>query len=240
MLIGTQWFVVLLLPCMVMAASTRALAERPGVIGGFIESHCVDCHSGESAEAGLDLNSPQFDPLDKHLSAWVLVHDRVQSGEMPPADHAVPDAAEKKQFLEVLARKLEFVQRKEQGTHGRADVRRLNRYEYENSLRSLLDAPWLMVADDLPADGIWHLFSKSGESLAVSHVQMRKYLEVGKQSIEKAVNAAAYPSQTSRYYARDESGMNFANKKKPKSRFNRKPQRPMPNACWQASLQYVD
>lgn len=212
MLIRAQCIVVLLLPCIVIAVGTRALAERPEAIGSFIESQCVDCHSGESAEAGLDLQSPQFDPLDKHLSGWVLVHDRVQSGEMPPADYAVPDATKKKQFLKVLARKLEFVQRKEQWKHGRADVRRLNRDEYENSLRSLLDAPWLMVADELPADGTWHLFSKSGESLAISHVQMRKYLDVGKQAIEKAVNAAAYPSQTSRYYARDESGMNFANK----------------------------
>jgi hypothetical protein len=212
MLIRAHCIALMLLPCIVVAISLRASAERPAIIDIFIESHCVICHGGESPKADLNFQSPELDALDKQPSLWVLVHDRVQSGEMPPADFGVPDAADKKQFLKVLSRNLESVQRQEQLKHGRADVRRLNRYEYENSLRSLLDAPWLLVADELPADGTWHLFSKSGKSLDVSHVQMRKYLDVGKQSIEKAVNAAAYPSQTLRYYARDESGMKFVNK----------------------------
>ena len=44
----------------------------------------------------------------------------------------------------------------------------MNRYEYENTLRDLLGAPWLQVKEMLPEDGLAHRLNKSGEALDVS------------------------------------------------------------------------
>src|SRR3954467_14773040 len=54
---------------------------------------------------------------------------------------------------------------------GRAVQRRLNRYEYENALRDLLNVPWAQVKDKLPLEGERFGFNKSGEALDVSFVE---------------------------------------------------------------------
>ena len=62
-------------------------------------------------------------------------------------------------------------------------LRRLNRYEYENTVRALLSAPWLQLRDSLPEDGLIHRFNKVGQGLDVSHVQMARYMEAAEQAI---------------------------------------------------------
>ena len=86
-------------------------------------------------------------------------------------------------------------------------MRRLNRYEYENTLKHLLKAPWLQLADRLPEDGTAHLYNKIGDRLDVSHVQMIKYLETAEHAIRLAMNTAAHPTTTKKYYAREEPVM---------------------------------
>src|SRR5947207_14423549 len=76
-------------------------------------------------------------------------------------------------------------------TTGRSVLRRLNRYEYENTLRDLLSAPWLQLKDSLPEDGILQRFNKSGQSLDVSHVQMMRYMEAAEQAIRLALASAS-------------------------------------------------
>src|SRR5437899_9794052 len=51
----------------------------------FLEKHCFECHDGDMKKGGLDLTALKFDPANStNFSAWVLVHDRVSKGEMPP------------------------------------------------------------------------------------------------------------------------------------------------------------
>ena len=75
---------------------------------------------------------------------------------------------------------------------GRATVRRLNRFEFENSLRERLRAPWLLVADMLPEDGTAHLFNKVGERLDVSHVQITKFYEVAEYALRAVLDTVAH------------------------------------------------
>ncbi|QDT15015.1 DUF1592 domain-containing protein [Alienimonas californiensis] len=199
--------------------------EAPAVVG-FLESHCADCHNAALAEGGLDLTTPaDGSNAATGLARWTLIHDRVRDGEMPP--DGLSDEADRAPFLHALAESLTAADRDRVAATGRAQVRRLNRDEYENTLRELLDAPWLRVAEELPADGSTHLFSKSGEALDVSHVQMEKYLEVGRRALRTATDAAAHPPQTRRYYARQETGMRY---------IDRSPRRTTPVIGWEADL----
>lgn len=106
-----------------------------------------------------------------------------------------------------LAQALDQADRQRLAATGRAKVRRLNRLEYENTLRQALDAPWLQVADRLPEDGVDHLFNKIGERLDVSHVQMARFLATAEYAVRMAVGAAAHESQTRKFYAREEASM---------------------------------
>jgi hypothetical protein len=136
----------------------------------FLEKTCVECHDAETKKGGLDLTALQFDPANStNFSRWVLVHDRVSKGEMPPKKKARPDAAEVETFTKSLAASLVAIERARMAKEGRTTWRRLNRYEYENALRDLLHAPWLQVRDSLPEDGEADRFNKIGEALDVSH-----------------------------------------------------------------------
>ena len=70
---------------------------------------------------------------------------------------------------------------------GRAVFRRLNRAEYENSLRDLLALPGLSVRDLLPEDGRAHGFDKAGTALDFSYVQLSKYLEAADVALDAAI-----------------------------------------------------
>ena len=199
-------------------------AELPDSVRAFLSQNCWDCHAGAGAEAGLDLSQLPFDLHQPELAErWALVHDRWRAGEMPPPEDGVPQPVaevgwstrsqsdlltpatmDSQRALRDLASSLVEAEQQRTASTGRSEVRRLNRYEFENTLRQLLGAPWLIIADRLPEDSIDFLFAKSGRRLDVSHVHMSTYLAVAEQAIRSAVAAAGYPTQTHKLYARQE------------------------------------
>ncbi len=199
---------VLLFCLCLLVSSELSAQDRLDSISNFVETHCLNCHDSETNKAGLDLASLAFQPQDsENFKQWVVIHDRVRNHEMPPKKRSQPTPSERQQFIDTLAAPLVSADAARIQESGRAKVRRLNRYEYENKLRHVLDAPWLMVADRLPADGIKHLYSKSGESLDVSHVQMEQYLKVAEYAVRTALQTAAHPTTKTKYYAREEPTM---------------------------------
>lgn len=182
----------------------------PEIAYRFLENHCLDCHDSSEQKGDLDLENLPFDLSDKQTFAtWALVHDRADHGEMPPKKKRRPDREDLTAFLESLSGSLIVADRERIAAKGRSQVRRVNRFEYENTLRHVLDAPWLQVSHRLPEDGIYHNFNKTSDRLDVSHVQMAKYLETADYALRAAVNAAAFRSETKRYYARDQGTMIF-------------------------------
>lgn len=188
-------------PFAAAAASPAASAPQ-----AFIEAHCAKCHDDVERKGDLDLTALALNPDDpKNFALWVTVHDRVRSGDMPPKDKPQPPRNEKEEFVRGLEATLTAAERARLAAEGRATRRRLNRYEYENALRDLLDAPWLQVRDALPEDGEANRFNKIGEALDVSHVQMARYLSAADYALRQVV--ARQPERpattTTRYYARE-------------------------------------
>jgi mono/diheme cytochrome c family protein len=193
---------------LIFAAAAPVLAgDLPRADRLFIEKHCVECHDADARKGGLDLTALKFAPtISTNFSRWVLVHDRVSSGEMPPKKKARPEAPELASFVRSLSSSLVSVERARMAKEGRATRRRLNRYEYENALRDLLHAPWLQVRDSLPEDGEADRFNKIGDALDVSHVQMARYLGAADYALRQAMATQAGRPETKvqRYYARDQ------------------------------------
>lgn len=177
----------------------------PSEIKRFVASRCAGCHQGKTPAAGLDLTSIGF-ALDhaQTLSWWVRVHDAVRDGRMPPPAAGSVAPADSQKFLTSLSTHLTAHARQRAAAQGRSVLRRLNRYEYESTVRDLLSAPWLQLKDSLPEDGVVHRFNKSGEGLDVSHVQMARYLEAAEQALRDALAAAKVPSHSERQYAREQ------------------------------------
>src|SRR5439155_11725345 len=104
------------------------------------------CHSTTAPKAALNLTSLDYEPSDPdNFATWVKIYDRVSSGEMPPAGMPRPAAASLKQFVEGLESTLTKYEETTTLERGRAGLRRLNAYEYENAIRDLLNVPWVQI-----------------------------------------------------------------------------------------------
>ncbi len=190
------------------AATTGALSPEAlsPAARGFLQQRCIGCHSKSNPAGGLDLTATAFQPKNAtNFSQWVEVHDRVAAGEMPPRGAAQPTPAERKGFLTALQTPLLATDAARVRTEGRSAWRRMNRYEYENSLRDLLDAPWLEIKEMLPEDGLVGRFNKVGDALDVSHVQMSRYLSAAGYALREALAQPQRPETTTRrHYVRDQ------------------------------------
>lgn len=192
------------------AALTSNATPPPAAMRAFILDHCADCHDNETRKAGLNLVDLEYLPADEaNLARWVRVHDRVKAGEMPPEKRPRPEPAELSSFLPALATTLIKSEQALIAQNGRAMQRRLNRYEYENTLRDLLQVPWVQIRNRLPEDGEAHRYNKLGEALDVSHVQMARYLSVADYTMRQAMSVQLErpPTTTNRYYARGEGSL---------------------------------
>jgi hypothetical protein len=155
----------------------------------FLERHCLDCHAGEAPEAGLDLTAISVDLADAEVRRrWVYLHDRVAQGEMPPKSADQPDSESKSAFLSALGDALT-----------RADLaarevvlRRLNRREYENTVRDLFGIH-VDVQSILPDDSAEQGFDTIGSDLSVSAEQMTAYLEAADLVLDQVFGPEAAP-----------------------------------------------
>lgn len=162
----------------------------------IIETHCIDCHDGEGAEGGLDLSTSGTPALGVDLSdpetmrRWVLLHDRVAAGEMPPQGEPPLGQDTKKAALETLSATLVKADR------ARSDVvlRRLNRVEYENTVRDLFQTD-VLVKEYLPQDNSFAGFDNVGEGLAVSAEAAQSYLRAADAVIDAVFGPNKEPAR---------------------------------------------
>ncbi len=233
---NTNWLCIASLASAIIGMSAlRVRADEPdrdkprkdetqtSILQTFVRSHCLDCHSADSSEGDLDLSELSSKPLEgQHLAIWTKVHDRVLAGEMPPK--AELTAEQTLPFTTNLFTRLVELDKRELATSGRAVWRRMNRYEYENTLRDLLGAPWLQLKTMLPEDGEQKRFNKIGEALDVSHVNMARYMQAAEYALRqvKAQHTEKPEAKTDRYYAREQTSFT---RKVHYTEFNRSPER---------------
>jgi mono/diheme cytochrome c family protein len=171
-------------------------AARPDTyqqqIAPFIKKYCVECHGAEEPEGGIALHS--FDSETSVLKArkvWEKVLPMLQIEAMPP----VEDGRERPTHDEYVAvtswleDKLYNIDCKIERDPGRVTIRRLNRSEYNNTIRDLLGVN-LTPADEFPSDDVGYGFDNIGDVLSVSPLLMEKYLAAAEKISERAISTA--------------------------------------------------
>lgn len=152
----------------------------------FLENHCTSCHSGEGAEAGIDFE--RYDKSSKiqtDFDHWEKVLRLIQERQMPPAEETQPTADELLAIVNAIQAELDSFDCSTARHPGRVTIRRLNRAEYNNTIRDLLKLD-LQLADDFPSDDVGEGFDNIGDVLTIPPVLMEKYLAAA-QTIAKAV-----------------------------------------------------
>ncbi|MGC4003058.1 MAG: DUF1587 domain-containing protein [Pirellulales bacterium] len=168
-------------------ASSRGFAAP----AAFLGKHCVECHSTETKEGGLDLTTLPTDLSKPDVFAvWERLHDRVAAGEMPPKSEKRPPDADRDAYLNDLRRDLTAAHRQRKETV----LRRLNRAEYQNTLNDLFGGNVKLI-HRLPEDRRVREFDVIGEALGVSLVQMQRYLECAKVVLDDAIARTTKPPE---------------------------------------------
>jgi hypothetical protein len=189
-----------------LAAGVYAAPPFAGA-DAFLKKNCVGCHNSASAAARLDLTKLTFEASNPdNFGTWVKVYDRVSAGEMPPAPLPKPAEPSLGQFLGSLKDALTSHENTITVARGRAGLRRLNAYEYENAVRDLLHVPWAQIRTKLPQDGEAWRYNKIGTALDISHVQLARYMSTADYALREAMSAklARSAPSTKRIYARQE------------------------------------
>ena len=131
---------------------------------------CLGCHDNATAAGGFSVEGMTDGADRRDRDRLIRAHDRVKAGEMPPEQDELPDRS-RQDLVAALADCLDVADRADIRANGRVPLRRLNRHELEQSLRTLLELPDLDVADLLPEDSLRDGFPKSAEGLELSRLQ---------------------------------------------------------------------
>lgn len=190
------WLSLLVLTCSA-ALPTLYCAELPNARQQqFLLKNCIDCHAGQDAEGGLDIEQLSTDLFAANtFTKWVDIHDRVSSGEMPPQDHDRPDAKEVASFVNETQRWLSTAQNELRAQVGRVPPRRLTKLQLERTLHALLgiDIP---LAAHMPEEPRTGEYSTLAEKQSLSHYQMAEHLKVVDLALDEAFRRALAPTDT--------------------------------------------
>ncbi len=130
--------------------------------------------------------------------------DRLNLGEMPPAEKPRPAIEQAQAVTHWIAEGLRKAQRQATGNGGRMLLRRLNRTEYTNTIRDLLGMTFLpgeSPLDFLPPDGRLEGFDKTSAALMIDPSLLDKYYEVATRIAQAAIviGPPEYPTLAKRF-----------------------------------------
>ena len=147
-----------------------------------VQKYCLDCHGEDDPEGDVsfhDLRSPE--QVLKHRKTWEKALKLLGIDGMPPKDwDDRPTRDEQKALIQWLDLKLYHVDCNVVDDAGRVTVHRLNRTEYNNTVRDLLGAD-LRPADDFPSDDVGYGFNNIGDVLSLPPLLLEKYVDASEQ-----------------------------------------------------------
>ncbi len=167
--------------------SPGATAFEKSVLPFFAEN-CYVCHNAKKQSGGLNLEAYKTAAsITQNRERWEMVLLKLRTGQMPPAAMPRPDAAQSKAVIGWIEGEFARADRLIQPDPGRVTARRLNRAEYNHTVRDLLGVDF-KPADDFPQDDSGYGFDNIGDVLSLSPVLMEKYLAAA----EKVARAAVF------------------------------------------------
>jgi hypothetical protein len=153
----------------------------------YLTKYCKACHSPTRPKGNLDLSKVPGDPeIWARRRVWERVREYIDGGIMPPEDRPQPTADESASVTDWIKAVLERDDCGRPANPGRVTIRRLNRAEYNNTIRDLLGIDF-RPADDFPTDDVGYGFDNIGDVLSLPPLLMEKYLAAAGTISERAI-----------------------------------------------------
>lgn len=183
----------------VVAAEVSSAAATPSAKGKrsqptferdvlpLIKDYCYDCH-GDGADKG-HLNLDRFTTLEavrQDRKTWEHILQNLRTEQMPPAKKKhQPTAEERGRMIHWIEQEFFPVDCNDPDP-GRVTLRRLNRAEYNRTIRDLIGIDY-QPAEDFPQDDVGYGFDNIGDVLSLSPVLLEKYLVAAQQVLDDAI-----------------------------------------------------
>ncbi|HYP09633.1 MAG TPA: DUF1592 domain-containing protein [Bryobacteraceae bacterium] len=153
-----------------------------------LAKNCYACHNAKLQSGDLDLMSMKTaDSVAHDTEAWEKVATRMMDGTMPPKGMPRPPQADVERIAKWIKEEVTRVELAAKPDPGRVTARRLNRAEYNNTIRDLLAVDF-RPADDFPQDDSGYGFDNIGDVLSLSPVLLEKYLKAAETAVRLAIH----------------------------------------------------
>jgi hypothetical protein len=153
----------------------------------FFNQNCISCHGAENPEGDVVLiNFLHTAPAAKRDALLAKSFNMLSTGKMPPKDQPQPTPEAKRPVLAWLDGYNKHVDSLVVKSPGRVTLHRLNRVEYNNTLRDLL-ATDIQPANGFPVDDAGYGFDNNGDVLSLSPMLMEKYLNAAGLVLDRAL-----------------------------------------------------
>lgn len=171
----------------------------------IVGTYCTGCHNAIDWDGGIafDVGENRVDVVAAAGDAppaalWERAVRKVRAGMMPPTGEPRPPA----DVLEAFVRATEARLDREARAHpdpGAEPLSRLNRAEYTNAIRDLLDFDASHVVATLPADAAVAGLDNIGDGLSVSPTLIEAYVAAAQRIAREAVGDRAAAATQVRY-----------------------------------------
>jgi hypothetical protein len=172
---------------MLMTVAATCRADERSVFT-FVQKNCTACHNSKVASGDVNLaDHRQLKTFDEDREIWERVVSKIKTGEMPPPGVPKPPQTDVAAVTRWLEQEFARQDRAVKPDPGRVTARRLNRAEYNNTVRDLLGVD-LRPADSFPADEAAFGFDNISDALGLSPVLLERYVD----SAERVVRTALF------------------------------------------------
>jgi hypothetical protein len=171
----------------------------------LLDQYCVTCHNNRAKTANLSLEGLDLSTVGDHPELWEKVVRKLRAGVMPPPDVRRPSLAEYETLRDWLEAEIDH----KAGAHpnpGSVVLHRLNRAEYANAVRDLLDLE-IDVAALLPPDDSARGFDNIAGSLTISPTLLEAYTTAATRVARTAVGFWKTPTEAT-YLAPGDTSQN--------------------------------
>jgi hypothetical protein len=181
-----------------------------------LQKHCYGCHANGKHKGDVSLDKyADLLAVQSDRDTWQSVCDQVSGGDMPPEEKPRPTSTEIALLTSWVKDALTFRDRTSPRDPGRVTIRRLNRAEYNNTIRDLVGVDF-KPANDFPGDDTGYGFDNIADVLSMSPLLAEKYLDAAEQIMDRAIVTEPPKPQVTRYDASNFNKINGGGTK-PKS-----------------------
>ena len=153
----------------------------------LLKKYCFDCHGDGAKKAGVEFDKyPSHAELLADRKLWEHTLLNVRNREMPPSNKKQQPTLAEREAIQAWIDFEVFKTDPKNPDPGRVTLRRLNRAEYNNTIRDLVGVNF-RPADDFPADDAGYGFDNIGDVLSMPPVLLEKYLTAAEKILAQAI-----------------------------------------------------